>query len=1133
MNRITTDWFAERLSEVRSKQNPTEADVSGSLIRPVLENVLNFRVSEIDAEPVNPAKGKKDRPDFVCRRHSSGTASVIVEVKNLDVDFMKRSGGSWSTSPLGQLQNYLNRYKSSVVGTWGILTNGSEWLITQRENEHVSPFYDIPKISRAETLSEIQEILAEVQTEKIPKKEIIEFETTDWLDVISNCHTPDEFIRNVVSQDILRNSIEKFQCGDVAFTKVSEFNSECDTQHSVLKQEVHLIALCLNYPDGKLAPSDITESLLAYDALTHGRTIGVAWTDTAIEGVRMCRGFFFEDKNLLATALINPLLPGPRAERQFAALAKDGKKAVPKETLEALSSAPMHKDFHEKIGKWFSQTSQTSENLQHLVRVMFCWILQQRRILPDNTLWDQGRKPSGDYEVHHHIEYLFGKILALPIDERENLDNGDPWLESLIQDIPFLNGSLFSGSNEEKKPVEIENDAYLSHDGLLTIFAQYDWTLCSRTGYESETALDPNMLGEMFEQLMLQVEGVRFEGKNLKMPGGTYYTPQDVVEEMVADSIAGWIEPKIPDISLNEIRDLVCSMPKSMGWVGWNSKVQGKIRKHLGSIRVLDPCCGSGAFTMGMLHALWRALSRLSENRMELTFQDMEKIIAQQIYAADIHPLAVLITRLRLFIFLVDVISHYERDKGTVKPLPNLETRVIAINTLCVDLSRQHKAHSQKWKEGIENLRCARELWTKAHYPAEKQVARLYEKEAREALRNIGEDSYTTANLGWLDMDFLSPSAPPVEYDIREMFPEPDGGWDIVIGNPPYQRPDQLDQKRGHELGYIGYSANLYLMFIEVAMKVVASDGCITLVVPHSLIFRRESAFRNIRNMIEASSRRIDIRTYDNRLQPLFPKLPWLKGVKKSNENRQRATILIVCKGVAKEKARIYSQGLIRLSAKNRSKILKQTSCRGQVQPQHTQQWTQAPSPELSELLQVMSLGYVPPDESKYRAMKEVTFPRTLMYFISCLPNGLIENYRRRAHKLADNSLYWPWVGLYNSHLFHAYWLMLGDAFDLTEQEYGSVREPEGWQDESVRLETENLAKQLIESRVLKACESNHTGKGGVQFPNVNFHMEDTPGPAIIEKLDQILIYAYGLKEEPLLSQMRTIRTGSAHMLNL
>jgi len=178
-----------------------------------------------------------------------------------------------------------------------------------------------------------------------------------------------------------------------------------------------------------------------------------------------------------------------------------------------------------------------------------------------------------------------------------------------------------------------------------------------------------------------------------------------------------------------------------------------------------------------------------------------------------------------------------------------------------------------------------------------------------------------------------------------------------------------------------------------------------------------------------------------------------------------------------------------------------------------------------------MNLGYVLSDKSKSGARKNVTFPATLMYYISCLPEGVLDNARRKPYELDDDKFFWPWVGLYNSHLFHAYWLMMGDAFDLARQEYGSVCTSEGWQDEAVRLEMEKLARQLVHPGILAACESSHTGKGGVQFPNVNSHKEDSPGPAIIEKLDRILISAYGLQEAPLLAQMRTIRTGSAHML--
>ena len=121
----------------------------------------------------------------------------------------------------------------------------------------------------------------------------------------------------------------------------------------------------------------------------------------------------------------------------------------------------------------------------------------------------------------------------------------------------------------------------------------------------------------------------------------------------------------------------------------------------------------------------------------------------------------------------------------------------------------------------------------------------------------------------------------------------------------------------------------------------------------------------------------------------------------------------------------------------------------------------------------------------------------------------------------------WLWVGLYNSHLFHAYWLMIGDSFHVSEQVIATVRAPTRWRAETMRTRIEDLARTLLSNRVVGQCrvQKQHLG---VQH-NVNFYLEGAEGPSLVEKLDRLLLHAYGLPEDPLMRQMRLIRTDSAH----
>ena len=300
-----------------------------------------------------------------------------------------------------------------------------------------------------------------------------------------------------------------------------------------------------------------------------------------------------------------------------------------------------------------------------------------------------------------------------------------------------------------------------------------------------------------------------------------------------------------------------CSSGPSTGGVAdWPKPVKGRVLRLLNDATVLDPCCGSGVFTMAMLFGLTRAQQRLSKPG------SLEQTIETQLHAVDLHPIAVLITRLRLFIALIDKQTPARED---ITPLPNLETRCIAANTLCVNLGTKLRLGDADWDTAIADLRAARELWTSAHDPSGKRYARTQEQRARKRLRELGSIGMRPHGLEWLNWDFLSTSGAPAQHDIRDLFPAPAGGWDIVIGNPPYQTPARMDREQRQSCGNVGHSADLYLMFLEAALTLAKPGGCIALIVPHSIVFRSHAAYREVRGMAEREALRITLRTYDNR----------------------------------------------------------------------------------------------------------------------------------------------------------------------------------------------------------------------------------------------------------------------------
>ena len=1139
METVSNDWYAERLAQLRDRVVASEADVSDAVVRPVLENVLNFNHTEIFAQPSHHHRsGSTLRPDYVCRREGAVKASVIVEVKNRNVDLMKRTSTDWKSSPIGQLHNYLNGLRESGVGTWGILTNGFQWIVTRREADKLQPFEYRPQVP-IRSLQEIEQLLREIsQAPPSENEPVLDDEVIDWLKVVAECDSTENFINRVAESNLFSNC-------HLQDTHAYQLIGENDSDIELLPRQYYLACLQLNFPDGLLSPDDISNTIS--ELIPPGAdVVGVAYNEASSTLPRLCRGFISKDKQLFATTLIDPRLPGSRTERQFIELSKNWTQSD--KVVKALSSAPLQEKFYQEVGQWFGFNSEGIDDLGHLIRVMFAWLLQVRGVLPDNALWDQGRVPTEEHEIHRHVMWLFTDVLAKPRELRT--PESDDWKNMLVETIPFLNGSLFSNIARAGMPSELKNGSYIGNKGLLTILSGYDWTLHDRKGHVSESALDPTMLGDMFEHLILQTEGARVEGKKdsvrLKMPHGTYYTPQDVAEEMAADAIASWLQKKIPKVNWVDTRNLFHPMPTNRSWRNWDPLVCRRCLQSLNEVTVLDPCCGSGVFTLSILHALWRAHRRLSKclNKEFQSGAYLEHAIERQLYAVDIHPMAVLITRLRLFIALIDAQSRDDVGNGNrPKPLPNLETRCIAANTLCIEQRGSGFLGRSDERSYIEELRTAREMWTVAHYPEEKDIALSVEKKARLKLYKLldawrSDDEYSS----WLKMDFLSSSVQPAQIDIRKLFPAPNGGgWDIVIGNPPYQVPDRADKLRGKELGYIGGATNLYLMFIEAALKIVRLGGCVTFVVPHSIVFSRKNSFIQIRNKMKLLASRIDIRTYDNMPQPLFPPLPWLREQQNGKrtpikQNRQRATIINLLRRVEPHtdpgnatESKVYSSGLIRLNSANRGTTLMSLGTR-QLQPHFDGQWTQAPTKELADLLKAMH-----DKDSRLRPEpalpKIITFPPTAMYFLSCLPYEVFQNPSRKKYKISDDKFYWPWIGLYNSNLFHAYWLMLGDAFHVNQVEYCSIRAPKGWNDESLRCEIERNAKRLMEPNTLASCAVVKNNLGPQH--NFNFHKEGTLGPSIIAELDVLLLDSYDIDANRLVHQMKAIRTGSAHHRSL
>lgn len=463
-------------------------------------------------------------------------------------------------------------------------------------------------------------------------------------------------------------------------------------------------------------------------------------------------------------------------------------------------------------------------------------------------------KKHGDYKNFFNdiLEPLFYEALRLerPADYYKHFDCR----------IPFLNGGLFDPINDYDW-IETEillpddlfsNDRHTKEgdvgDGILDVFDRYNFTVKEDEPLEKEVAVDPEMLGKVFENLL--------EIKNRKSKG-TYYTPREIVHYMCQESLIeylyGEFNPEIVayetigddqmamfgneakkkqlDLTIqhrqrslidkNGIETLirygesVVEHERRVVNEGretdrYSFKLPERIRANasridekLAGVRVCDPAVGSGAFVVGMMNEIIRARGTLTphvnenENRTPCDFK--RHAIQNCLYGVDVDSGAIEIAKLRLWLSLV--VDEEERE--SIQPLPNLDYKIVCGNSLlAVNKLFNHKS--------LKKLEALKPLYFNETSAVKKQK---HKKQI--------DDLINEMTNGHKDFDF--------EVYFSEVFHEKKG-FDVVLGNPPYVAL----QKNAGELGRLYKDADfttfartgdVYQLFYERGCELLMPSG--------------------------------------------------------------------------------------------------------------------------------------------------------------------------------------------------------------------------------------------------------------------------------------------------------------------
>lgn len=484
--------------------------------------------------------------------------------------------------------------------------------------------------------------------------------------------------------------------------------------------------------------------------------------------------------------------------------------------------------------------------------------------------------------ANSHVPFLNGGLFDCLDKKPERLyyDGFSERKESLEQ--LYLPDWLFFG-DEVGRSIDLsqwygdKNKKSVSARGIIDILKRYNFTIEENTPLDQEVSLDPELLGKAFENLLASYNP---ETKtSARKQTGSFYTPREIVQYMVDESLVAHLKRTCGDDLELEYRKLLSYSTEE---TTLNEEQRKTIMQAVYNCRVLDPACGSGAFPMGILQQLVHVLRQLDptndmwkdfmidlaieqsklafaedeETERKARLADIEEafntsindpdyarklyLIEHCIYGVDIQPIAVQISKLRFFISLV--VDQKPTSDAThnfgIRPLPNLESKFVAANTLIpVDYNASLFESTEEILTKKETLKELNHQIFLAKRNVDKQRLKKDIKDTRhelaKAIKDTGFVSQGAAQL-LAKWDMFDQNASSLFFDSEWMFGVKDG-FDIVIGNPPYVVvPVSL---------YANYEWNndLYKIFFELSLKeLCCSKGIVSMITPKFYLLNKD-----------------------------------------------------------------------------------------------------------------------------------------------------------------------------------------------------------------------------------------------------------------------------------------------------
>ena len=516
-----------------------------------------------------------------------------------------------------------------------------------------------------------------------------------------------------------------------------------------------------------------------------------------------------------------------------------------------------------------------------LGRIVFLCFIEKKGWLgvKPNGKWNNGDKDfllnlyqkANESQKNNFLEEILEPLfsMALNTDRREDGDVFDTHVRGLVNNgvvrIPYLNGGLFEMDKDDEVEVVFPKEYF---ENFLVMLSQYNFTIDENDPNDAEVGIDPEMLGRIFESLL--------EDNKDK---GAFYTPKEIVQYMCRESLIAYLQTNANDDQKTAIRQFVTTYDTSV----LSEELKDTVDQKLKDVKICDPAIGSGAFPMGLLRELYACRKTIEGIDAETAISIKTHIIQNNIYGVDIEKGAVDIARLRFWLALIV-------DEETPHALPNMDFKIMQGNSLLeqyegvelsgLSLNEQKKRKAKKGQEwqqtfafdeqyALDNIQNAiKEYYLTEDHNAKLNLRVIINENIRRYIINL---KGCTAEVQRKIEKLPIPNNQFFLWHIyfKDVFDN--GGFDIIIGNPPYfvyqakhvGEIEALRKDKDYTIAF-GGKLNAYKLFLANALKkLIKKNGINCFIFQNSFMGDKQAT--NLRKYVLENAQIINIESFPER----------------------------------------------------------------------------------------------------------------------------------------------------------------------------------------------------------------------------------------------------------------------------